>query len=348
MNWFQKAANPMVDDENLRRQGFLVIVVSAVLILLSSILMLNTLFSGITKPTDVVSFVGLLIYCCCLVMAKRGLVRPAAYVVTYIPMLVVLVTLIMSPNPVIVCFLIIPVLFASIVLPSVHMIPVVLISVLVAVYAATYGNADSDSFFPVIFLVIAISGLAYLSAWSVERALGIIRHARHELEQANNALSAVNGDLEQRVVLRTADLEKTVLQLQLRERELQETFDALQSSQDTIREMSVPVLPVSRDTLVMPLVGALDSERLIQIQEQALSRLEATHARRLLLDITAVPVVDTQVAQGLIRVVQAAQLLGAQVLLVGIRPEVAQSVVGLGVDLSSVRTHSDLQGALAA
>ncbi len=64
--------------------------------------------------------------------------------------------------------------------------------------------------------------------------------------------------------------------------------------------MSVPVLPVSRQTLVMPLVGALDSARLVQIQEQALGRLAAARARRLLLDITGVPVVDSQVAQGLI------------------------------------------------
>lgn len=347
MNWFQKAATPMVEDEDLRRQGFLVIIVSMALILLTSILISNTLFSGTINPTDGLSVVGLLIYCGCVVIAKRGFVRPAAYLVTYIPVLVLVIALITSPHPITMCFLIIPILLASIVLSSMQMIPVVILSVLAAMYAASYGTTDPGSFFAVIFFVIMISGLAYLGAWSVERAFRVIRQTRRDLEQANGALSAVNDELEQRVALRTADLKQTVQQLQQREQELQETFDALQSSQETIREMSVPVLPVSHDTLVMPLVGALDSTRLLQIQEQALGRLEATHARRLLLDITGVPVVDSQVAQGLIRVVQAAQLLGAQVLLVGIRPEVAQSVVGLGVDLSSVRTHSDLQGALA-
>ena len=106
------------------------------------------------------------------------------------------------------------------------------------------------------------------------------------------------------------------------------------------------MLPINRDTLVMPLIGALDTTRLMQVQEQALGRLAATRARRLLLDVTGVPVIDTQVAQGLIRVVQAARLLGAQVILVGIRPEVAQSIVGLGVQLTGIRTFSDLQSAL--
>lgn len=126
-----------------------------------------------------------------------------------------------------------------------------------------------------------------------------------------------------------------------------EQLEIIQRQQEAIRELSVPVLPVSRDTLVMPLVGALDSARLIQVQEQALERLAATRARRLLLDITGVPVVDSHVAQGLIRVVQAARLLGAEVTLIGVRPEVAQSIVGLGINLSDIRTSSDLQSALA-
>jgi rsbT co-antagonist protein RsbR len=125
-----------------------------------------------------------------------------------------------------------------------------------------------------------------------------------------------------------------------------EQLAMIQRQQEAIRELSVPVLPVSRDTLVMPLVGALDSARLLQVQEQALERLAATRARRLLLDITGVPIVDSHVAQGLIRVVQAARLLGAEVTLIGIRPEVAQSIVGLGIDLNGIRTCSDLQSAL--
>jgi len=129
-------------------------------------------------------------------------------------------------------------------------------------------------------------------------------------------------------------------------RQVSEQLAIIQQQRDAIRELSVPVLLINRDTLVMPLVGALDTTRLVQVQEQALGRLAATRTRCLLLDVTGVPVIDTQVAQGLIRVVQAARLLGTQVILVGIRPEVAQSIVGLGVQLTGIRTFSDLQSAL--
>lgn len=108
----------------------------------------------------------------------------------------------------------------------------------------------------------------------------------------------------------------------------------------------MPVLPVSRTTLVMPLIGALDGPRLSQVQEQALLAIERLSARRLLLDITGVPVVDRQVAQGLLMVVQAGRLLGASVELIGIRPEAAQSIVALGLDLRGLATFSDLQTAL--
>ena len=96
----------------------------------------------------------------------------------------------------------------------------------------------------------------------------------------------------------------------------------------------------------MPLVGELDSARLNLVQEQALKALNRSSARYLVLDITGVPIVDSQVAQGLLGVEQAARLLGAKVVLVGIRPEVAQTIVGLGLDLQGIRTSSDLQTAL--
>jgi rsbT co-antagonist protein RsbR len=111
--------------------------------------------------------------------------------------------------------------------------------------------------------------------------------------------------------------------------------------------MSVPVLSVTSSTLVLPLVGALDTARLRLLQDQALRAIERAPIRTLILDITGVPLVDSQVAQGLLMVVQAARLLGTEVLLVGIRPEVAQAIVGLGMSLPGLRTYNDLQSALS-
>lgn len=125
--------------------------------------------------------------------------------------------------------------------------------------------------------------------------------------------------------------------------QIAEQLAVIDQQQAVIRDMSVPVLPLLASTLVMPLVGALDSKRLALMLEQALHTLEHSSARQLILDITGVPIVDTQVALGLTQLVQAAQLLGTRVSIVGIRPEVAQALVGLGISLPNIQTFSTLQ-----
>ena len=114
-----------------------------------------------------------------------------------------------------------------------------------------------------------------------------------------------------------------------------------------LKELSTPVIPVSDDVLVLPLVGAIDSYRAQQVLSIVLERLTETQARVVLLDITGVPVIDTQVAHTLIRTGQAVQLLGARLILTGIRPEIAQALVGLGVELTAMITYSTLQRGLA-
>ncbi len=122
-----------------------------------------------------------------------------------------------------------------------------------------------------------------------------------------------------------------------------EQLATIEAQRVAIREMSVPILPVSDRVLVMPLVGALDSGRIVEAQERALQAIDRWHAAHLILDVTGVPLIDTQVARGLVGIIRSANLLGAQALLVGIRPEVAQTMVGLGIDLATIVTFSTLQ-----
>ena len=168
-----------------------------------------------------------------------------------------------------------------------------------------------------------------------------------EIRRAHAALRVANESLEVQVAGRTAALQAALADVEVRATAQAQLLQELAQQRAVIRELSVPVLPIGQATLVMPLIGVLDSERLRQIQEAALRAIEQRQARRLLLDITGVPIVDSHVAQGLLAVVLAARLLGAQTVLVGIRPEVAQAIVGLGVDLSAITTLSDLQKALA-
>jgi rsbT co-antagonist protein RsbR len=126
---------------------------------------------------------------------------------------------------------------------------------------------------------------------------------------------------------------------------LQDEIIAAQAA--ALAELSTPLIPISDELLVMPLIGSIDSQRTQQVLDILLNGVAASRARVVILDITGVPVVDTQVANGLIRAAQAVKLLGAQAVLTGIRPEVAQTLVGLGVDLGEVVAHGTLQSGIA-
>ena len=121
----------------------------------------------------------------------------------------------------------------------------------------------------------------------------------------------------------------------------------IQAQAATLAELSTPLIPISDHVVVMPLIGAIDSDRARQVLETLLHGIERSHARVAILDITGVPLVDTQVAKSLIVAAQAVRLLGARIVLTGIRPEVAQTLVGLGVDLGDIVTHSTLQSGIA-
>jgi rsbT co-antagonist protein RsbR len=194
-----------------------------------------------------------------------------------------------------------------------------------------------------ILAVTFMCGLTLFLFWHYHRrqseTLARLRTANAELEHARAGLAAEVAD-------RTADLRVALGEMELRAAEQAQLLDELAQQREVIRDLSVPVLPVSMTTLVMPLVGALDSARLQLVQEQALRSIERSAARRLVLDITGVPLVDSQVAQGLLAVVHASRLLGAEAVLVGVRPEVAQTVVGLGLSLPGLRTYADLQTAM--
>jgi len=119
-----------------------------------------------------------------------------------------------------------------------------------------------------------------------------------------------------------------------------------QQSQEAIRELSTPVLLLRKKLLVLPIVGVLDSNRAKQLTEQLLRSIRANRARVVVVDITGVPAIDSKVANHLIQTVEAVRLLGAAAIVTGLSPEVAQTVVTIGVDLSRIKTFCDLQSGI--
>jgi rsbT co-antagonist protein RsbR len=124
------------------------------------------------------------------------------------------------------------------------------------------------------------------------------------------------------------------------ERRLNE--ERIQQQSREIMELSTPVMQVWQGVVAAPLIGSLDSQRTQQFMERLLSRIVETNSPVALVDIMGVPTIDTQTAQHLIETVSAVRLLGAQVVLTGVRPAIAQTLVHLGIDLSDIITRSSL------
>ncbi|NJP05471.1 MAG: PAS domain S-box protein [Chloroflexaceae bacterium] len=121
----------------------------------------------------------------------------------------------------------------------------------------------------------------------------------------------------------------------------------IEAQQATLHELSTPLIPISQQVVIMPLIGSIDDRRAQQVMERLLDGIARYKAELAILDITGVATVDTQVAQALISAAQAVKLLGAKVMLTGIQPSIAQTLVHLGFDGKDMITQGSLQTGIA-
>jgi len=117
---------------------------------------------------------------------------------------------------------------------------------------------------------------------------------------------------------------------------------------ESLLELSTPVVKLWEGIVALPLVGTLDSARTQVVMEALLQALVDTGSEHAIIDITGVPAVDTQVAQHLLKTVHAARLLGAECIISGIRPQIAQTVVALGIEFGDIETKATLADATLA
>lgn len=131
-----------------------------------------------------------------------------------------------------------------------------------------------------------------------------------------------------------------------REAELQSKLDLIEKQQKVIRDLSTPIIEVWDRVLTLPMVGVVDSMRASEVMDNLLSAIVGKGARYAILDLTGVDAVDTRTASYLLDLVRAIRLLGAEGVITGIRPNVAQTMVALGLDLSSIATRGNLRAGL--
>jgi len=127
---------------------------------------------------------------------------------------------------------------------------------------------------------------------------------------------------------------------------VEERERVIRQQQEAIRELSTPVLPVRERLLILPIIGVIDPQRARQLTEQLLLGIRNNRAKVVVMDITGVPAIDVKVANHLVQTVEAARLLGATVIVTGLSPEIAQTLVTIGVDLGKMNTVGDLQGGI--
>src|SRR5688500_6496884 len=127
---------------------------------------------------------------------------------------------------------------------------------------------------------------------------------------------------------------------------VQERERVIRQQQEAIRELSTPVLRVRERLLILPIIGVLDGQRARQLTEQLLRGIRTNRAKVVVIDITGVPTIDSTVANHLVQTVDASRLMGANVIITGLSPEIAQTLVTLGVELGKVNAVGDLQGGI--
>lgn len=147
------------------------------------------------------------------------------------------------------------------------------------------------------------------------------------------ALATIVRDI---LELRKAEAERALFQEQI-----------IDAQRTALRELSSPLIPIADNVVLMPLIGSIDSARAQQVMETLLDGVAQHRADVAILDITGVRVVDTQVANALVHAAQAIRLLGARVVLTGIGPSMAQTLVSLGIELSHIVTRGSLQSGIA-
>jgi rsbT co-antagonist protein RsbR len=147
-------------------------------------------------------------------------------------------------------------------------------------------------------------------------------------------------------VVALASISLDVTEAKRTEKELLAKLELIERQKEVIRSLSTPIIEVWDRVLTLPLVGVVDSTRVAEVMDDVLTQISRRAARFAILDLTGVDTVDTGTAEHLLKLAGAIRLLGAESIITGIQPRVAQTMTTLGVDLGSVLTHATLRAGL--
>jgi len=204
-------------------------------------------------------------------------------------------------------------------------------------------NVDAQAWAPARDLLARISASRAQQGFSPSETATFVLSLKRPLFDVLRSASKDAGSLADDVWTATQLLDQ--LALHTTEVYLQARQDLIARQQQDMLELSTPVVKLWEGVLALPMIGTLDSSRTQVVMESLLERIVETGSDIAILDITGVPTVDTLTAQHLLKTVTAARLMGAECIISGIRPQIAQTIVHLGVDLGDVITKATLADA---
>lgn len=168
------------------------------------------------------------------------------------------------------------------------------------------------------------------------------QRARADLAKANQALAEMNARLDMERSAEASRAEKA----EVRSLDLEQAIRRIRAQDEALRTLEAPILEALDGVLVSVLVGSLTSERAADWTQRLVAHAHRTQARVVVLDVTGLSIIDTAVADTILKTVRALRILGSECMMTGVRPEVAQTIVGLGVDLQGLSTLTTLRQGL--
>ncbi|MFO0572778.1 MAG: STAS domain-containing protein [Polyangia bacterium] len=190
--------------------------------------------------------------------------------------------------------------------------------------------------------VIDILSMVSIGEYSPE----LIQISPSEHADEFSVLEAALNIYNQELAAARAQNERYIAELERSKRELQEQLTTIARQQLAIHELSTPIVEVWEDILLLPIIGTMDAQRAQEMTEKLLDRVRQSRSRCIIVDITGVDVVDTNTANSVLKMTRAARLLGAFCVVTGIRPEIARTLIQLGVEMEGLRTLRTLKDGL--
>jgi rsbT co-antagonist protein RsbR len=190
--------------------------------------------------------------------------------------------------------------------------------------------------------IIDVLSLVSLGEFDAET----VHVAAHSEEDEFALLEETMNILTSELATAHAENSRYVAELQRSQSVLEEKLETIQRQQLAIQDLSTPIIEIWDNILTLPVVGIVDSQRSLDMTERLLNRIVETQSRCVIIDITGVDVVDTMTADHFIKMTRAAKLLGCYCVVTGVSPEIAQTLVRIGINLDGVKTSRSLKDGL--